>query len=224
MLPAGAPGIHPATVEVDCPTADDARAGCSRSAKREFAICDAALELLGEVGYDRMSMDAVAARARASKATIYRRWPGKRELVLDAVRSRVADIVEPPETGSLRGDIIATLRVMAEGIGGQDAALMAGVLRAMRSTPELADCVRTQVLEHKRYIGQVLVERAVARGELPTDADPDVWHEVAPALMFFRILVTDGPVDDAFLTHVADDVLVPLLARSGQATARQEKK
>jgi AcrR family transcriptional regulator len=224
MLPTGAPGTHPATVEVACPTSDDARAGCSRSAAREFAICDAALALLSEVGYDRMSMDAVAARAQASKATIYRRWSGKRELVLDAVRTRVADIVEPPDTGSLRGDIIATLRVMAEGIGGQDAALMAGVLRAMRSTPELADCVRTQVLERKRYIGQVLVERAVARGELPTDADPDVWHEVAPALMFFRILVTDGPVDEAFLTHVADDVLVPLLARSGQEIARQEKK
>ncbi len=224
MLPAGAPGTHPAAVEVDCPTADDARAGCSRSAAREFAICDAALALLGEVGYDRMSMDAVAARARASKATIYRRWPGKRELVLDAVRTRVADIVEPPDTGSLRGDIIATLRVMAEGIGGQDAALMAGVLRAMRSTPELADCVRTQVLEQKRYIGQVLVERGIARGELPTDADPDVWHEVAPALMFFRILVTDGPVDDAFLTHVADDVLIPLLVHSGQKSAPLEKK
>jgi AcrR family transcriptional regulator len=224
MLTTGAPGTHPATVDPTCPPPEDARAGCSRSAAREFAICDAALALLAEVGYDRMSMDAVAARARASKATIYRRWPGKRELVLDAVRSRVADIVEPPDTGSLRGDIIATLRVMADGIGGQDAALMAGVLRAMRSTPELAVCVRTQVLEQKRYIGRVLVERAIARGELPFDADPDVWHEVAPALMFFRILVSDGPVDDAFLTHVADDVLVPLLVRSGQEISRQEKK
>jgi AcrR family transcriptional regulator len=198
--------------------------GCSRSAAREHAICDAALALLAEVGYDRMSMDAVAARARASKATIYRRWPGKEELVLEAVRSRVADIVEPPDTGSLRGDIIATLRLMVEGMGGQDAALMAGVLRAMRSAPELADCVRTQVLEHKRYIGRALVERAVARGELATGANPDVWHEVAPALMFFRIIVADLPVDDAYLTHVADDVLVPLLVRSGQETARQEKK
>jgi AcrR family transcriptional regulator len=220
MLPAGAPGTHPVAVA----PADAAREGCSRGAAREVAICDAALALLAEVGYDRMSMDAVAARARASKATIYRRWPGKRELVLDAVRTRVADIVEPPDTGSLRGDIIATLRVMADGIGGQDAALMAGVLRAMRSTPELADCVRTQVLERKRYIGRILVERAVARGELPPDADHGVWHEVAPALMFFRILVTDEPVDDAFLTHVADDVLVPLLVRSGQTTVRQENK
>jgi AcrR family transcriptional regulator len=224
VFPIGAPGTIPAAVDAPGTTADDARTGCSRGAAREFAICDAALALLAEVGYDRMSMDAVAARAHASKVTIYRRWPGKRELVLDAVGSRVADIVEPPDTGSLRGDIIATLRVMADGIGGQDAALMAGVLRAMRSTPDLADCVRNQVLERKRYIGRLLVERAVARGELPPGADADVWHEVAPALMFFRILVTDGPVDDAFLTHVADDVLVPLLVRSGQATALQEKK
>jgi AcrR family transcriptional regulator len=224
MLPTGAPGTHLAPADPTGTPPHAARIGCSRSAARELAICDAALALLGEVGYDRMSMDAVAARARASKATIYRRWPGKRELVLDAVRSRVADIVEPPDTGSLRGDIVAALRVMAEGIGGQDAALMAGVLRAMRSAPDLADCVRTQVLERKRYIGRVLVERAVARAELPADADPDVWQEVAPALMFFRILVSDGPVDDAFLTHVADDVLVPLLVRSGQAPSRQEKK
>jgi AcrR family transcriptional regulator len=223
MVPIGAPGSIPAADAIGV-TADDARAGCSRGAAREFAICGAALALLAEVGYDRMSMDAVAARAHASKATIYRRWPGKRELVLDAVGSRVADIVEPPDTGTLRGDIIATLRVMADGIGGQDAALMAGVLRAMRSTPDLADCVRDQVLERKRYIGRLLVERAVARGELPSGSDAAVWHEVAPALMFFRILVTDDPVDDAFLTHVADDVLVPLLVRSGQATALQEKK
>jgi AcrR family transcriptional regulator len=224
MVSAGAPGTHPETFEPISTPADAPRVGCSRSAAREFAICDAALALLAEVGYDRMSMDAVAARAHASKATIYRRWPGKRELVLDAVRSRVADIVEPPDTGSLSGDIVATLRVMADGIGGQDAALMAGVLRAMRSAPELADCVRTHLLDQKRYIGRLLVERAVARGELPPDADPDVWHEIAPALRFFRILVSDGPVDDAFLTHVADDVLVPLLVRSGQATPRQEKK
>jgi AcrR family transcriptional regulator len=224
MLPtAGAPGTHPETLgDVADPDATADKAG--RGTGRDAAICDAALALLAEVGYDRMSMDAVASRARASKATIYRRWPGKRELVLEAVRSRAPESLQPPDTGSLRGDIIATLRGMADGIGGQDAALMAGVLRAMKSTPELGDCVRTQVLEGKRYIGRTLVERAVARGELPPDADPDVWHEVAPALMFFRILVTDGAVDDAFLTHVADDVLVPLLVRSGQPIARQEKK
>jgi AcrR family transcriptional regulator len=218
----GAPGTDPEAIAPH--DGDDVRAHGPRGAGRDAAICDAALALLAEVGYDRMSMDAVAARAHASKATVYRRWPGKRELVLDAVRSRGAAHLTPPDTGSLRGDVIATLRVMADGIGGEDAALMAGVMCAMRSTPDLADAVRIHVLEQKRYIGRALVARAIARGELPDGADPAVWHEVGAALMFFRIVVTGEPVDDAFLTHVADDVLIPLLVRSGQQTAPMETK
>jgi AcrR family transcriptional regulator len=168
-----------------------------------------------------MSMDAVAARAHASKATIYRRWPGKRELVVDAIRCRAPHEIELVDTGSLRGDLIATLSTMAEGIGANDADLLAGVLRAMRGAPEIAEILRTQVLEEKRSVSRTLVARAVVRGELGPDADPEVFHEVAPALMFFRVLVTGRPVDDEFLAHVADDVLIPLLIRS--ASTRQEK-
>ena len=84
--------------------------------RRDAAICDATLALLAEVGYDRMSMDAVAARAKASKATIYRRWPGKQELVLDAVRSRAPGMAVPEDTGSLRGDLLATYRSAAHGV------------------------------------------------------------------------------------------------------------
>src|ERR1700710_916480 len=109
--------------------------GSARGVARESAICAAALELLAEVGYDRMSMDAVASRAKASKATIYRRWPGKRELVVHAIRCRGPQHVEPPDTGSLRGDILATLRLAHEGIASEDLALLAGVLRAMRGAP-----------------------------------------------------------------------------------------
>lgn len=197
-------------------------AGGSRGAPRESAICSAALELLVEVGYDRMSMDAVAARAHASKATIYRRWPGKRELVLDAIRTRGPKVVVPPDTGTLRGDIIAALRTVNDGVGGEDLALVAGVLRAMRSTPELADCLRAKVIEEKRDVSATIVERAVARGELGPQADPDILHEVAPALVIFRVLVTGQPVNDEFLAHIADDVLVPLLSCSNRST-RQEK-
>jgi AcrR family transcriptional regulator len=194
-----------------------------RGRGREPAIRDAALAVLAEVGYDRMSMDAVAARARASKATIYRRWPGKADLVLDALRCRAAGPVEPPDTGSLRGDLLAALRIAADGLGSVDADLMAGMLRAMRSAPELADCVRNQLIEQKRHLGRTLVARAVARGEIPATADPGVFHETAPPLLFFRLLVLGAPVDDAYLAHVADDILIPLLARAGPARNRQEK-
>ena len=198
----------------------------SRGIAREQAICAAALELLVEVGYDRMSMDAVAARARASKATIYRRWAGKREMVTEALRCRGPHFVEPADTGSLRGDLIDTLRALHDGIGQEDVALLAGVLRAMRQAPEIADSVRAQVFEQKRNVGRTIVRRAVERGELGPAADPDVFQEVAPALILFRVLMTGEPVDDEFLAHVADDVLVPLLVASGTRTpvpsARQE--
>jgi AcrR family transcriptional regulator len=206
--------------------AEPAAPGSARGPARESAICAAALELLAEVGYEQMSMDAVAARARASKATIYRRWPGKRELVVHAIRCRGPQPVELPDTGSLRGDIIATLRMVQEGIGAQDVALLAGVLRAMRGAPEIADCLRKQVFEDKREIGRTIVRRAVERGELGPAADPEMFHEVAPALMFFRVLVTGEPIDEDFLAHAADDVLIPLLACSGTRatvpTVRQE--
>ena len=189
---------------------------------RDAAICDATLALLLEVGYDRMSMDAVAARAHASKATIYRRWPGKQELVLDAVRARGVGLTVAEDTGSLRGDLMATYRSAIHGSAADDADLIAGVLRAMRTAPELADCVRSQVIESKCDVSRVIVARAIARGELPAETDPLILHEVASALWFHRVLVVGGPVDDAFIAHVVDDVLMPLLDRSSRSAELQE--
>ncbi|MBA2769146.1 MAG: TetR/AcrR family transcriptional regulator [Sporichthyaceae bacterium] len=180
-------------------------------AGRDTAICEATLALLAEVGYDRMSMDAVAARAHASKATIYRRWPGKRELVLEAVRRRHEPPATLPDTGSLRGDLASSLSGMAAPTSCDEADLMAGVLRAMRRAPELGKCMRDQVMDRKRAVFRTIVARAVARGELPAGASADLAHEVAGALWVQRVLVVGGDVDDAFIDHVVDDVLIPLL-------------
>jgi AcrR family transcriptional regulator len=189
---------------------------------RDVAICDATLALLLEVGYDRMSMDAIAARAHASKATIYRRWPGKQELVLDAVKARGVGLTVAEDTGSLRGDLVTTYRSAVHGSAADDADLIAGVLRAMRTAPELADCVRSQVIESKCDVSRIIVSRAVARGELPAETDPLILHEVASALWFHRVLVVGGPVDDVFIAHVVDDVLMPLLDRSSRSAELQE--
>src|SRR5438309_3632378 len=80
-----------------------------RGPDRREAICDAVFELLGEVGYDRMTMDAVATRARASKATIYRTWPDKPGLVAEALINRFGPTPQAPNTGSLRGDLMALM-------------------------------------------------------------------------------------------------------------------
>ncbi|MGH8892118.1 MAG: TetR/AcrR family transcriptional regulator [Actinomycetes bacterium] len=191
---------------------------------RDTAICDAALALLAEVGYDRMSMDAVAARAQASKATIYRHWPGKRELVLEALRGRTERCSVPRDTGTLRGDLTDLFRCMARDASDDDAELMAGVLRAMRSAPELGDCVRHHVVESKAAGLRLVVDRAITRGELGPAADADLAHEVASAMWFQHVLVVGGPVDDDFITHVTDDVLIPLLTRGSPDPTPQETK
>jgi AcrR family transcriptional regulator len=184
-----------------------------RSSRREAAICQAALELLAEVGYDRMSMDAVANRAHASKATIYRHWPGKYELVLDALRSRDVSEIALADTGSLRGDLLAAVHSIADGISGADIELMAGAVRAMRAAPELANCVRNSMIEDQRSVARIIVDRAVDRGELPAHADPDLLHQVAPAMILFQLLICAQPADEPYLEHVVDDVLIPLLTQ-----------
>ncbi|WP_239381132.1 MULTISPECIES: TetR-like C-terminal domain-containing protein [unclassified Frankia] len=189
--------------------------GRPRDDAREQAILDAALALLVEVGYERMSMVAVAARARASKATIYRRWANKDELVVDAIRRRSAgDDIIPADTGCLRGDLMDTIRQLVDHVSRQDAALIAGVLLAMRQSPDLAAALRAQTIEEKRWVGDLIVKRALGRGELRSPVAADVFRELAPALLFFRLLFTGEVLDDSFIEHMVDDVLLPLMALS----------
>ena len=116
-----------------------------------------------EVGYDRMSMDALAERARAGKATIYRHWAGKAEVVVEAVRCRKCDdFAAPPDTGSLRGDLLAALNHSRESFTEEDSALLIGMVSAMHHDQELADLMRQQLFEAKQGLFDEVVARAVA--------------------------------------------------------------
>ncbi len=143
----------------------DHRPTGARAEAREQAILDAALELVMEVGYDRLSMDALAERAHAGKATIYRHWSGKAEVVAEAVRQRqFAEELPVVDTGSFRGDLLATIESINASVSTEDAALISGVLCAMRTDPILANLMRTQVVENKRSNCLQLVDRAIAGG------------------------------------------------------------
>ena len=140
-------------------------ATAGRGVQREEAILVATLQLLAESGYDQLTIDAVAARARCSKATIYRRWPGKAALVSTAVRRHAGQpAAAAPDTGSLRSDLQAALQVMRSSLSGQDAALILGLLSAMHRDPELAGAVREQVLDAKREVFGAVIARAAVRG------------------------------------------------------------
>src|ERR1700729_2492432 len=116
----------------------------TRGKPRERAILSAVISLLGETGYEAMTMDAVAARAHASKTTIYRRWPGKPALARAAVDARIAGLVlSAGDTGSLRGDLLAVMRAMHGHLTPEFLAMMSGLVHAMRADTDLADSVRS---------------------------------------------------------------------------------
>jgi AcrR family transcriptional regulator len=186
----------------------------TRGSKREDAILRTTLEMLAESGYDQLTIDAVAARARCSKATIYRRWPGKAALVTTAVRRHAGQPADAaPDTGSLRSDLLAAIRIMRSSLSGQDAALVLGLLVAMHRDRELADAVRVQVLNAKREVFGAVIARAIARDEVPATTDGDLLAEISSAVLFSRLLVTGEPLDDAFTEHFVDAVLLPALQR-----------
>jgi AcrR family transcriptional regulator len=173
-----------------------------RSNVREETILRATMELLAEVGYDRLAVERVADRAGASKATVYRRWSHKAPLVAAAVSRYAGTAVTTPEpSGDLRADLLALLGGLRESLLGQDAALILGMLGAMRQDEELAGVVRQAVLARKH--------EAFAR--LLPDADHAWLAEITSATLLSRLLVTGEPLDDEFLAKLVDTVLLPQL-------------
>lgn len=182
---------------------------------REEAILNATLDVLAETGYEALRLDAVAARAKASKATLYRHWPGKPDLVVAAFKCyKQEELAHGVDTGSLRGDILATLHGMRELMTGPAGQMMTGVMVAMQKDEELARTVRESMLEDKEGTTRQMLDRAVGRGELPPDTDPALFPDIAPAMLFMRIFVNAQPADDDYLVRITDEILIPLMVRS----------
>jgi AcrR family transcriptional regulator len=179
----------------------------------DAAILDAALEGVAEHGYDRMSMDEIASRARVGKAAIYRRWPSKAAVVADAIAHwrRGLGPVEPPNTGSLRGDIEAVVSAVPD-FDETDMStikVIVGVATAAMHNPVLAAALDDLVLSTPRQMIRVMLDRAVARGEIPTGRDLSLVPDAAMGLSVLRVL-TGRPIDRVFVRRVCEDVIVPL--------------
>jgi AcrR family transcriptional regulator len=183
-----------------------------RDPERRAAIFDSVFALLAEVGYDRMTMDAVAARAHVSKATIYRNWPEKPGLVADALSYRFQDSPPLPDCGSLRGDLFAILTLACQAGNGLDGEVIVGVMTAAARNPVLARTLHETMYEKKHAAHEAVIRRAVQRGEVPPDTDPHLLHEVLHSMLLTRRLES-VELDDEFVRHVVDDVLLPVLCR-----------
>lgn len=194
--------------------------------EREEQILRAALDVLGDVGYDRLTMDAVAARAKASKATLYRRWNGKIALVIDAILL-LKSAPTAPDTGSLRGDLLASF-CGAGGLTDHRAVdSFSSVLTAITRDPEFAAAFRRDVLGPKTAVALQIFVRARERGEIGPHVDLDLLAHSLAGITLHRLYVLGEPLDERLIARVIDQIILPAATtgapRSASAPATTDR-
>ncbi|MCV7165714.1 TetR/AcrR family transcriptional regulator [Mycobacterium stomatepiae] len=180
---------------------------------REAELLAVTLQLLQEHGYDQLTIDAVASAAHASKATVYRRWPSKAELVLAAFIEGVRQVAVPPNTGTLRGDLISLGEVCGEH-GRQHASTIRAVMVEVSRHPALNEALQDQFLKQRKALVQHVLQQAVDRGEIAQDAFTDELWDLLPGYLIFRSLIPDRPPTRHTVQLLVDQFLIPGLTRS----------
>ncbi len=175
---------------------------------REREILDAALEVLSEVGYDRLTMDAVAQRAKASKATLYRRWNSKATLVVDALATQKAS-PPVPDSGDLRTDLLTAFCGMGGLTDHDTTSTFGAVMTALTTDPEFAKEFRTRVLVPKSQLSRALFQRAADRGEIRADLDLDLVAPALAGIVLHRLFVMGEEPGPALIEHVIDQIILP---------------
>ncbi|MFD7701461.1 TetR/AcrR family transcriptional regulator [Streptomyces caelestis] len=180
--------------------------------EREAELYRAVLDLLREVGYDALTMDAVAARTRSSKATLYRQWGGKAELVVRAMRSQKPGGIADIDTGSLRGDLHAIAGREDDCAMERNAALMRALAMAVHMNDDLRQAFKELLVEPEMEEFRRMIRRAVDRGEIrPDNPALDYMVHMLVGAFATRTLIDDLPPTRAFLTSYIDAVVLPAL-------------
>ncbi len=179
---------------------------------RECELLAVTLELLQEHGYDRLSLEAVATTARASKATLYRRWPTKAELVLAAFVEGTRHVVVDPDTGTLRGDLLKLGEQIRDHVSLHALTIRAVLVETSRSG-ELDAMMQEQFLEQRKALMAQVLARAVERGEITASAiTEDLW-DVLPGYLIYRTVLTGRTPSQKTVHDLIDNVLIPSLTR-----------
>jgi AcrR family transcriptional regulator len=180
--------------------------------EREAELYAAVLDLLREVGYDALTMDAVATRTHSSKATLYRQWGGKAELVVRALRHNKPGNISDVDTGSLRGDLHALVAREDDCAMEQNNALMRGVAMAVHTNPDLHRALREFLVEPELAELRRVLGRALDRGEIRAD-NPALEYMIHMVLGAFvaRALIEGLPPTQEFLRSYIDAVVLPAL-------------
>ncbi len=198
----------------DAPAVADAvlprPAGRPRSAAADEAILAATIDELVAEGFDELTIERVAARAGVGKATIYRRWSSKTELVVDAVGTLKPPPVHP-DTGSTREDLIELMSLGHGTIADPEyGRLLAGLCMELQRNAEIGDLYRERFVAPRRQVMSEILERGIERGEVRPGIDAAVVIDLLVAPLFYRRILGDGPVDRAAVAQIVDQVMAGL--------------
>jgi AcrR family transcriptional regulator len=180
---------------------------------RETELLAVTLRLLQEHGYDGLTVDAVAATARASKATVYRRWPSKAELVLAAFIEGIRQVAVPPDTGTLRGDLLQLGELICRQAR-QQASTIRAVLVEVSRNPALNDVMQHQFLDQRKALIHNIFQQAIDRGEIADAAISNELWDLLPGYLIFRSIIPSRPPTHHTVRALVDDVIIPSLTRS----------
>jgi AcrR family transcriptional regulator len=203
----------------DRAAAEVPRRGRPRSEASRKAILRAASELLLEHGLHAISMDAVAERAGASKATIYRWWPSKELLALDALFSDWAPAAGAGyDTGSLAGDLLALTLPWARQLAAKPyGRVIAALITSAQSDPRFAEVYRARFLQPRRDLARVIFNRAIERGEIPADTDIEIALDLLYGPFYHRVLHGHAQLTDRFTRAIVDHVVTAVARAPGRA-------
>jgi AcrR family transcriptional regulator len=178
----------------------------------ELAIHRATLDELADAGYAALTMDGIARRAQTGKAALYRRWPGKRELVLDALLGVLPDPGEVASSASVRDELLATLTIMADTVAGRSRFPSLDVLLEVLRVPELRDAFASRVIEPRLRMVHGILRRGAERGEIDPARISTLVARAGPALVIETFLLTGAPPPGDELARIVDTIVMPLLS------------
>ena len=182
------------------------------------AIVSAFFAELAESGYEGMTMDRVSQRAGVGKAALYRRWPSKREMLVELVGQFATQAVLPPDTGSLEEDLAA---VIDEAIAVVSDPIIRGVIQSLVAegprTPDLAAVLTERFRKPRRAAGVRMLQRAIERGEIAPDVDTELFNDLVGGALYLRAIILDEPFPPDYAERLATTALRTIGATSSRA-------
>lgn len=181
------------------------------------AIRDTALHLVVANGFAGVTIESIAERAGVAKATVYRRWTCKAELIVHAFFETVAARVRIQDSGDIRADFRQQLRLVVREMAGPNGRVLATLLACMQMDASLAEAFRTRWLAVRRAEGRSALERGIERGEIARGTDPDFVLDALYSPLHFRLLAGHGPLTTQFSDQIVELVFDGLSARNANA-------